>query len=496
MAGELKFSLGLVTAGLLSGIASADARMKGFIGGVISLGAVTRGVMGAIGEGAELERLHKRTGATVYDLVKIREGFQAAGLSSEEAGIALFMMQKSLGGVDEMGKGTHLVFERMGLSMSKLKAMGAPEAMRQIVGALGKMNQSDAAKSASTIFGRGNAGNMMELARSTKEFADGMANASGKAKLMEENAAAFHRFTVTIREITDTVSTMFAGIAAGIVPALQQIGDMIKKLDLIKIGTEIGKYLRALVQAFSEGSLSELIAQSFRTGFDIVLAMAPAVFERLGYFLLVALETPLTLFQAMLDGIVDRQVANAVSPNDPVFGTDRPENREQQQHQLARLDELHKKGKLSDARYARLVKEASSLENYQADDPASVYKERFQKGLELYNPGYGLDQLNKDTDKALKDGLERSRKSLEPLLALINSIVMRAPPGKWIPPQEEKKEELPAFNVDFTVLEKMGFVMSGLGNSNLQLRTATATERIADIAEAYWGHGEPIHEMA
>lgn len=473
MSGELKFSLGLVTGGFLSGLAGADARVKGFIGGLISLGAITRGVMGAIGEGADLERLHKRTGETVGDLVKIQEGFQAAGLSSEEAGSALFVMQKSLGGVDEMGKGTSKTFERMGLSMSKLKAMGAPEAMRQIVGALGKMNQSEAAKSASTIFGRGNAGNMMELARSTGAFAEGMAQAAGKAKLMQDNAASFQQLIITTRQIKDNVSEMFVGIAAGAAPAIQQVADMLKGVDIAGLGKGLGNYLSALVQAFKEGSLSELIGETFKTGFDLAVAFLPGMFEKMGYLLLKAFESPLNWLQAGITYTIN---------------------------QLANNPKLRNLMAVATAGASEAIGSALGLFGGSATFE-DILKEQKEKGLGLnFGTGeFGLSDINDDSNQRLAEAKANMGKITAPLMEMIDGLVARAPAAKKsadILKGTAAESGAGSYKPEFTSLEKMGFVMSGLGNTDLAQRTANATERMAELMEQFIGGGEPVHEMA
>ncbi len=451
MAGQLNFSLGLITSGFLSGISSADAKVKGFIGGMISLGAITRGVMGAIAEGAELERLHKRTGESVSDLVKLREGFEAAGLSADDAGPALFLMQRSLGGINETGQGTAKVFESMGLSMEKLKAMGGPQAMKTILESLKKMNQSDAAKASSEIFGRGNAGNMIELARSSSDFAAGIADAAAKAALFERNSAAFQRLMVTTQQIKENVGTMFAGIAAGAAPGIQQIQDKLNALDLTGIGESIGKYLTSLTQAFSEGTFGQLIAESMRVGFEGGLGFILPVLESLGSALLRMFQTPLTYLAAGIDWVILR-LLDAMNSIPPIFpGVGR-------------------------TRYPAGVKPPSFGEIKAGIDQEGTL-------------GKWTSSATADSKARMAAALANLKKIAGPLQDMFDGLVDRAGARGYIVKRGGGKggaanpDDVGGYRPQFTSLEKMGFVMSGGGNSNFASATAQNTARTATAAE-------------
>src|SRR5690349_13472978 len=93
--GHLQFILGMASGGFLSSLGSANASLKSFIGGIISFGAITEGVMKVIDKGTELEHLSKRTGQTVEDLYALQKGFKAAGLSADDVSPTLFLMQKA-----------------------------------------------------------------------------------------------------------------------------------------------------------------------------------------------------------------------------------------------------------------------------------------------------------------------------------------------------------------------------------------------------------------
>jgi hypothetical protein len=88
---------------------------------------------------------------SVSELYQLQRGFAAAGLSASDLPTALFMMQKSLGGVNELGERSEDIFQRLHLSLSQLKTMSAPDQFNAVLNSISKLGQSDAAKAASGI---------------------------------------------------------------------------------------------------------------------------------------------------------------------------------------------------------------------------------------------------------------------------------------------------------------------------------------------------------
>lgn len=303
--GILQFSLGLATGGFLSPLNSTMSRLTGFIGGMVSLGAITEGVMSAIERGAALEHLSKRTNTSVADLFKLQRGFKAVGMDADAVGGILFKMQKSLGGVNEYGVDTKSIFHRMGLEIDTLKKMNAPQQLAAIAGALGKLSTTGAASAAGSIFGREGAQQMVQLSRSTGEFAEAMRKAQRDADNMQRNAAGFARLERGLVAIKGKVQSLFAGLAEGLAPSILSIEAMINKMDFTgfgeNIGQQLGGIMTAFTQAFKEGKLSELIGDALQLGFDSLVIFAPGMFEKMGYFLLKAFESPLTQIQAGME---------------------------------------------------------------------------------------------------------------------------------------------------------------------------------------------------
>ena len=174
MSAALEFSLGLATGGFLRAIEEASTSVKGFVGGLLGIEAITEHVKQAIEKGAGLEALHKRTGESVSSLYELQEGFKAAGLSGDDVAGTLMHMQRAIGGVNEMGERTPDIFRRLGLNIETLQQENAPQQINQIFSALRQLTTTGAASAATSIFGRMDASNILQIVNSTKEFCEGM----------------------------------------------------------------------------------------------------------------------------------------------------------------------------------------------------------------------------------------------------------------------------------------------------------------------------------
>ncbi len=266
-AGILQYTLGLSTAGFLGPLSGATGGLLRFAGIATSLGGVVAGVFSQIARGADLNDLSKRTGESVGNLFQLQKGFQAAGLSMDSVAPALFQMQKAIGGFNEMGEPTKNIFSALGLSVERLKGMDAPGQFTTISEALAGLNREEAALAASKIFGRGAAGDMLQLARSSNEFANGMAKSAETAALFGRNAEAFERVERTMEQLKNKGSSLFAGIAEGAAPGIQRFLDTLNQIDLSGLGQRIGSVLGSFTRAAEVGKLGELFQLTLESAF-------------------------------------------------------------------------------------------------------------------------------------------------------------------------------------------------------------------------------------
>jgi hypothetical protein len=482
MSGILQFSLGLTAGGFASAIASADHKLHSFthhalslpglgtaIGGLVasfaSLHAVVEGVMGAIEKGAALEHLSKRSGVAVGELYSLQKGFTAVGLEAGDVSGALFAMQRSLGGVNEMGESTSDIFSQLGLNVGQLKTLTGPQQLLAIMERINKLDQTGAASAASKIFGRGQAGNMLQIARSTKEFSAALKSSAEQAAIFQRSSRAFEDVERGLAKLRGKANGFFAGLAEGVAPGLKAITDSLNKIDITGIGVELGKVLSAFAQAFKEGTLGELIGETLKMGIDLLVLYAPAAFEKLGGILLKAMEGPLTDIQAGMEYALDsaahkfatspawRAIIMAVAP--ALTGL---------------LESIGDTGEHSFAEVLKATRERGV---------------RFDYGTGEFSP----EDIQKDADERMAEAKSKAAGIIAPWQKLIDGLSSRARGGRGEDAGGQGSGN--RFNAEtvkptYTELEKMGFVMNGLNNPAIEYarNTAANTARLVALAEA------------
>ncbi len=264
--GILQFSLGLGAGGFLGPLGVAGAKLKGFIGGLVSVGAMYEGVMSQIERGAALEHLHKRTDTSIGDLYKLGRGFQAVGLEADAVGPILFKTQKALGGVNEYGVDTKSVFHRMGLSIDALKKMNAPAQLQAIAGALAKLNTTAAASAAGQLFGREAAGQVVQLARSNAEFSEAIAKGQRYAALWEKLAPLADKFERSLKYVGMEIDAIWTEAATQLLPIIQSIINVVSKIDFSRVARTVGETILTIAEIFKEGAIGDVLAQGFIAG--------------------------------------------------------------------------------------------------------------------------------------------------------------------------------------------------------------------------------------
>ena len=525
-AGVLQFSLGLTAGGFLGVLDKATNKVGGLtrsalslpglgaaLGGTIasigSLQAVVSGVFNAIEKGAALDYLSKRTSTSVASLFELQKGFKAVGLSADDVGPMIFKLQKSLGGVNEYGEDTRSIFFRMGLSIDQLKKMNAPAQITAISKALGNLNAQGAAAAAGVIFGREGAGNMVQLAHSTNEFAQAMVEAQHDAQTFERNAETFRHLSRSLDVLKNKTNTLFAGMAEGAAPAIQMIVDQLNSIDLSGVGEKIGKIFTAFTEAFREGKISDLIALSITTGFQMALAAAPVLFEKLGYFLLKVFETPLEYLQAGMTYVVEMAMEGFSKLEDifhkivNILSAGIEYGLQKMVEGLAKIPKLNKAlgiaGFTADS-FDKILADKNAAnpqkEQYKADSFSRILGDEKKNGLK-FNVGageFGLDDISKDADARWKEMKEKLKNISAPLMNFVDGLVARAPKVNGKVNGKNNGQDLTTtksqYKPEFTALEKMGFVMGG-SNNPMKHSEDLLSQIVRNTSRAVAGAGAP-----
>jgi hypothetical protein len=471
----LNFTLGLSSGGFLRGLAGAAGSLKGFIVSAVGVGALMKGVWEAIERGGRLQDLSARTGESVGNLYQLQEAFKVAGISADSVAPMLLRLQRSLGGVDEMGKSTAAAFAQLGIGAGELGRMTAPRQLAAVADALSRMNRGDAAQTAARLFGREGAGNILQISRDMAGFVQSLRNSAAAAALFQRNAAAFDKIGDTITLIKSNVGGFFAGIAAGIAPGLQNVLDGLARIDLVGMGRELGRFLTAISQAFKTGTLSELIGESLKLSLDLMLIYSVPIFEKMGYYLLKAFETPLIFFQAGLEYAIERATWQARFPD-----IAKKMNRE-----VLALEQRGWRGELEHPEMMRQIGEVKQKARGEAGlrSFAQIQKEWRETGpmFDLGAGAFGSADIQADADKRMAEASKRGGDRLAEFGAIIARLTTGAPAlAAGAKPKMGGLTAGGAEKVNSSALEKMGLVFRG-GAGDHAATTARNTGRMVSI---------------
>lgn len=223
MGQKLEYSLGLSTSNFLTGVMGANQALELFKKAFHGLETVGEHAFEAIAHGRALRDLSARTGESVKNLFQLEKAFKEAGVSPEAVSLVLFRFQKSLSGVGEMGESTGEAFKALGVSIEQLARMEAPEALLKLFAGINKLDRNSATGVASTIFGRGAAGDVLQLARNWKDVSESMEHAAKKGETYQRNAEIFKQISVNMERAKNSFKGLWLGIAEDIAPALNGI---------------------------------------------------------------------------------------------------------------------------------------------------------------------------------------------------------------------------------------------------------------------------------
>lgn len=466
MGNQLSFVLGMAAGGFDRAVQTSQQKLGSFLGTAAKIAGITAlseamlqslkqtanavaGIGDAFQRGADLQRLHNRTGQSVQDLFLLQKGFAAVGLQGDAAGEMIFHLQKSLTGLSEVGEDTSVAFSILGLNMQKLRGEGSARAITEIAKAFQQLDPNQAAGFASKLFGRGEAGNFLQLARDSEAFTKALHDNAAAAEQMARDAAQFNRIELDLTKLKNKSKNLFAGIAEGIAPAVEKILDMVNKIDLSGIGKNLGTALSGIIGAFQQGKLTDLIYLAIYTGFEMAVAAVPALFVKLGDMLLHVFKTPLNYIQASMEYLIQHLMADITMLHlNKVFGV--PEM------------------KPGDMQTWKQV-----LADQDKDGPQ-------------FNVGFGQYGMT-DIDKSTKDIWNEAMAKIASLGgAFMTEVQKTAAPQNKLPANSTAATQMFAGKVsgfESTTFEKIGGMLSG-GNAPSLLsdharRTAAATERTA-----------------
>lgn len=443
MAGVLSFALGLETGAFSSGLDRAAGRLFAFISAGKLLETVLEGVWGAIERGGALTDLSARTGESVADLYRLQEAFKVVGLEADSVPSIINRFNRSLSGVGETGQRTDQAFAALGLSMESLRRMDAPAQFDAVARAMAGLDRASALDVGFRLFGREGGDSIVQIARDAQGFRAALADSAQEAQVFARNAAAFDNIGDSLTRIKGKVGGLFAGLAASIAPEVQKVEDYLKSIDFVGIGQQLGTVITGAFQAFREGKLSLLIAETIQFGFEAGFASIGPVLQKFGVTLLKLIETPLTYLQAGFQ-FMEEKMMEWVS------------------------------------RLADSIGIPNAISGFKASSFGNILDQTRRDGVSFFTPGNNIAALNQSANDALKEALSKVGADWKELFGTFADFASRAPkneaganplsPTNGVAPASFGDQKLQVSN-----LEKIGFIFNGTGGVDPARQTADNT---------------------
>ena len=455
MAGVLEFALGLKTSEFLGELGASSRE-------VLSFAAVMEGVKfgaekmwGAIEQGAGLQEMAYRTNQTAQSLYGLQMGFKGVGLSAEAVPEMILKMQRGLSGVNEMGMKTDILFMRLGLTLQHLRTETAQQQIADMAGALNKLSTTDAAGIAGKIFGRGAAGDILQISHGLEEYQRVMSSTTNDASIFGVMAHAWGEIKGDAEIFESHINAVWAAIATGITPALHKMMDGINRaLSNLATGLAgaiqfggISTLLKDGLQAALEqaGYYGARVFSAVAAGFGSALVSGlMQVIPTLGKEIFNGLSTGINFALAELArGIikVEMSVASAMGLSNSVGGKNL-------ETKLAQVNEFE-----NSLGQVQTKQNQDSIGNLVGSITQGA-QEAFKSAMDDWkqtggnDPHTALDKFNAD----LKNF----------------SSQFKSAHANDVPVSDNKVADGPTlqnhYKPDFTSLEKMGFVMGGTGN--------------------------------
>ena len=211
--------------------------------------AVVQGFGDALDLGGRLSELSARTGESAGKLLVLETAFKNAGLGADTVGTAInklqnFMQDAANGGDKQVG-----AMNRLGISMADLQGKTPTEQMQIFADKIAAIDDpTQRAATASDVFGDKLGGKLLPL---LTDFQPALDDARGKvgslAQVMDDNAATFDAAGEKIDAVKGKMAAFAAGVLSEVIPAVDDLGSSMEKVDAAGLGKRVGEYLTPIL---------------------------------------------------------------------------------------------------------------------------------------------------------------------------------------------------------------------------------------------------------
>ena len=291
------------------GIGTAMEAIKGFV----RLGGEVSGKFKeAFDLGGAMSDLSAQTGESAGDLLVLKQAFEDTGVGGDALGQTLAIMRRNL--ADLSGSGTKgETFKQMGLDLKALQSMGAEDQLETIGRAIRAMdNPTKQAAASMEIFGRSGAG-MLTFLKDDAELGTARKSLGSLTDIIDDNANAFDAISDRIGRFKMKSMGLWAGVAEGLTPLIDQITGMFDGLDVAGFGRRIGETLGAVVELFRQNSRGDVLAAGLDAGWAGFLNGAVKGVLELGNIIVTAFERPFAWISAAFQKAIEEMLEKVAS---------------------------------------------------------------------------------------------------------------------------------------------------------------------------------------
>lgn len=256
-----------------AGLGSVIGSLAALGGASLSVAGAITGIKDALAMGDELGDLAIKTGASVSELVVLRQALDNAGAGAGAAGPLIAQMQRALTGVNESGEPTKKIISQLGLDLETLKRKSPIEQIKAIAAAIrGLKNPAEQTQAAMQLFGRSGA-EALAFLKDPDAIASAERMLGSLPATLERNAAGFGKINDQLANFRIKKDQFFVGMTEGVAAALDSTLDEFEQRDFTPIGQKVGAdFLGPVIEIIKQGKITEALGAALTGGVKIYLA--------------------------------------------------------------------------------------------------------------------------------------------------------------------------------------------------------------------------------
>ena len=232
-------NLQAAAAGITAAFLAARAAIAGLSG-------VFNEMKGALDLGGQLSDLSASTGASVSELVVLRQALANAGMGADAAGPMIARFQRALAGVNEDGVTTRGVLEELGINTLALSRMSLQDQFTELSRVIAAIEDpADRAAAAIKLFGRSGV-EMLAFMRDPAAFSTAADQVGELGNVLEANATRFDSVSDAIEAMGLKIDQFFVGFMSEI--SGLDVFESLSKTDFTGLGQSAGQASSALIQ--------------------------------------------------------------------------------------------------------------------------------------------------------------------------------------------------------------------------------------------------------